>query len=164
MIEVASEINSEMPGFVVQRVADALNDEAKAVRGSRVLILGVAYKRDVGDMRESTAFEIMHLLQARGAHLLYHDALCPVIDENSSLPLEGLPLHSVDLSDDLLAAVDAVVIVTDHSGVDYGHLAEKARLVIDTRGVMRRYVGSARVIGLSGKELSLHGTGVTTAA
>jgi UDP-N-acetyl-D-glucosamine dehydrogenase len=156
MIEVASEINSEMPGFVVQRVADALNDEAKAVRGSTVLILGVAYKRDVGDMRESTAFEIMHQLQAKGAHLLYHDALCPLIDANSSLPLDGLPMQSVELSDEVLSTADAVVIVTDHSGVDYGRLADRARLIIDTRGVMRRFAGSARVVGLSGKEQSLH--------
>lgn len=152
MIEVASEINSEMPGFVVQRVADALNDEAKAVRGSTVLILGVAYKRDVGDMRESTAFEIMHLLQAKGARLLYHDALCPLIEASGSLPLDGLPLASVDLNDALLESVDAVVIVTDHSGVDYAHLARQARLIIDTRGVMRQFAGSARVVGLSGKE------------
>lgn len=82
--------------------------------------------------------------------------LCPLIGANGSMQLDGLPMQSVDLSDELLTEVNAVVIVTDHSGVDYGRLTERARLVIDTRGVMRRFAGSARVVGLSGKEQSLH--------
>ena len=164
MIEVASEINGEMPGFVVQRIVDALNDEAKAVRGSLVLVLGVSFKRDVADMRESVAFEIIHRLQAKGATVLFHDPLCPLIAAHDHVPIDGLPLQSVELSDALLARADAVVIVTDHSGVDYGRIARQARLVVDTRGVMRDFAGPARVVGLSGHERRGEPLGLTAAA
>ncbi|HEU0078903.1 MAG TPA: nucleotide sugar dehydrogenase [Longimicrobiaceae bacterium] len=151
MIEVASEINSEMPAFVVRKVADALNDDAKAVRGSRVLVLGVSYKRDVDDLRESPALEIMQLLQERGAWVFYHDPHCPVIRDDGHTPLRNLPMRSVELSDCVLQTMDAVVVVTDHSAVSYRKVAENAHLVVDTRGVMRGYDGGARVVGLSGE-------------
>ncbi|HEX2092505.1 MAG TPA: nucleotide sugar dehydrogenase, partial [Longimicrobiaceae bacterium] len=151
MIELASEINSEMPAFVVRKVADALNDEAKAVRGSRILVLGVAYKRDIDDLRESPALEIMRLLQEKGAEVVYHDPYCPEIRDDGHTPLRDLPLHSVALDEEELHRADAVVIVTDHSTVDYAKLAECARLIVDTRGAMRGIPAPARVVGLSGE-------------
>jgi UDP-N-acetyl-D-glucosamine dehydrogenase len=149
MIELASEINAEMPAYVVEKIAEALNDEGRAVRGARVLILGVAYKRDVADLRESPALEILRLLQVRGADLAYHDALCPAIEDDGHTPLEGLPLQSSPLTDEALRAADAVVIVADHSHVDYARVGRLARLIVDTRGVMRTVPATARVVGLS---------------
>ncbi len=153
MIELSSEINAEMPAYVVRKVSDALNDEAKAVRGSRVLVLGVAYKKDIDDLRESPALEVMHLLQQKGADVVYHDPFCPEIADDGHTALTSLPMHSVELSEAELARTDAVVLVTDHSTVDYAALAARARLVVDTRGAMRGVTGSARVVGLSGTEL-----------
>jgi UDP-N-acetyl-D-glucosamine dehydrogenase len=151
MIELASEINGRMPDFVVQLVADALNDEAKALRGSRILVLGVAYKKDVGDYRESPAIAIIELLAAKGADVRYHDPLCPVIVDDGLASVVADPMRSVDLTDFLLDETDAVVIVTDHSAIDYGRIADRARLVVDCRGAMLRIGGRARVVGLSGQ-------------
>ncbi|HYW07832.1 MAG TPA: nucleotide sugar dehydrogenase [Longimicrobium sp.] len=153
MIELASEINAEMPAYVVQKVTDALNGDRKAVNGSRVLVMGVAYKRDIDDLRESPALEVIRLLQARGAEVTYHDPFCPTIADDGHTPIRGLPWESTQLSPDELAASDCVVVVTDHSGVDYSRVAEHAPLVVDTRGVMRRVTGRARVVGLSGREV-----------
>ncbi|HEU4455197.1 MAG TPA: nucleotide sugar dehydrogenase [Longimicrobium sp.] len=147
MIELASEINSEMPAFVVRKVADCLNDGSKALRGSRVLVLGVAYKRDIDDLRESPALEIIHQLQEKGAEVAYHDPHCPTIHDDGHTPIQGLPLHSVELSDEVLEAADVVVVVTDHSAIDYARVAERARRVVDTRGVMRG--PQEHVVGLS---------------
>jgi UDP-N-acetyl-D-glucosamine dehydrogenase len=151
MIELASEINAEMPQFVVRKVADALNDERKAIRGSRVLVLGVAYKRDIDDLRESPALEAMRLLQDKGADVFYHDPFCPIIRDDGHTQLKHLPMKSVQLSEAMLQAMDCVLVVTDHSGVDYQAVADKAHLVVDTRGVMRNHAGAARVVGLSGQ-------------
>ena len=152
MIELASEINGEMPAFVVRKVADALNDESKAVKGSRVLVLGISYKRDINDMRESPAIDVIRLLQDKGAQVFYHDPFCPVIEDDGHTSLQGLPMRSVDFSDAMLQAMDVAVIVTDHSTVDYQKLADTARLVVDTRGVMRQaQSGGGRVVGLSGQ-------------
>jgi len=152
MIELASEINAEMPAFVVRKVADALNDEGRAVRGSRVLVLGIAYKKDIDDLRESPALEIIRMLQELGAEVAYHDPHCPVIRDDGHTPLRDLPLRSVELTDTALRWANAVVIVTDHSRVDYQYVADAARLVVDARGVMRGYAGQARIVGLSGQE------------
>ena len=152
MIEVASEINAEMPEYVVHKVAEALNDERRSVRGSRVLVLGVAYKKDIDDLRESPALSVMALLQARGAKVSYHDPFCPEIRDDGHTPLQNLPMASVQLSDTLLEAMDAVVIVTDHSSVSYRRVARHASLVVDTRGVMRGVEGRARVVGLGGTQ------------
>ena len=151
MIELASEINSEMPAFVVQKVSDALNEERKALNGSRVLVLGVAYKREIDDLRESPALEIMRLLQEKGAEIRYHDPFCPQIADDGHTPLEGLPMHSRKLTAEELHAADVVLVVTDHSGVDYEHVAQEARLVVDTRGVMRGLQGGGRIVGLGGQ-------------
>jgi UDP-N-acetyl-D-glucosamine dehydrogenase len=149
MIELASEINAEMPAFVVRKVADGLNEDGKAVRGSRVLVLGVAYKKDIDDLRESPALEILQMLQEKGARVEYHDPFCPTIHDDGHTPLQGLPLHSVELTDQVLADADVVVVVTDHSTVDYARVGQLARLVVDTRGVMRGPDGPGRVVGLA---------------
>ena len=160
MIELASEINSEMPAFVVRKVADALNDDAKALRGSRVLVLGIAYKKDIDDLRESPALEIIQLLQSKGAEVAYHDPFCPVIADDGHTALSGLPLQSVPLTPAEVASADAVVIVTDHTDVDYSLIREHARTIIDTRGVLRGFNGRARVIGLS--DTAATGDGVSS--
>jgi UDP-N-acetyl-D-glucosamine dehydrogenase len=126
-IDLASEINSEMPTLVVQRVAQALNDQRKAVKGSRILVLGVAYKRDVDDTRESPALDVMSLLEERGADVVYHDPHVPSFRE------DGHERVSVPFSDGELARADAVVIITDHSSVDYQRVVDLAALVVDTR-------------------------------
>lgn len=115
-----------------------------------MLLLGVTYKRDVDDIRESAALEIIQLLEREGAQILYHDPFCPMIDAGGHAP--AAILRSVDLTDELLERADAVVIVTDHSPIDYAWIARKAQLVIDTRGVMRGIDGTARVVGLSGPD------------
>ncbi len=152
MIELASEINAEMPAFVVRKVTDALNDESKALRGSRILLLGVAYKKDISDMRESPAIEIIQLFQEKGAEVFYHDPHVPVIQDDGHTPIQGLPLRSRELSGSLLRAADATVVVTDHTAVDYEQVANCARLVVDGRGIMKSFSGTARVVGLSGQE------------
>jgi UDP-N-acetyl-D-mannosaminuronate dehydrogenase len=109
----------------------------------------VAYKKDVADLRESPSLEIMRLLQEKGADVVYHDEFCPEIRDDGHTPLAGLPMRSIPLTDDALASADAVVIVADHSNVDYAHVGRMARLVVDTRGVMRHIPAAARVVGLS---------------
>jgi UDP-N-acetyl-D-glucosamine dehydrogenase len=126
-IDLASEINSEMPTLVVQRVAQALNDQRKAVKGSRILVLGVAYKRNVDDTRESPALDVMSLLEERGADVVYHDPHVPSFRE------DGHERVSVDFTDGELARADAVVIITDHSSIDYQRVVDLAALVVDTR-------------------------------
>jgi UDP-N-acetyl-D-glucosamine dehydrogenase len=149
MIELASEINAEMPAYVVRKVADALNDERKAVNGSRVLVLGIAYKKDIDDLRESPALEVMRLLQAKGAEVIYHDPHCPVISDDGHTPLADLPMESQELTDDLLRRSDVVVVITDHSGVDYNKVAQLSPVVVDTRGVLRGVEANGKVSSLS---------------
>jgi UDP-N-acetyl-D-glucosamine dehydrogenase len=136
-IELAGEINVAMPRYVVGKLQAALNDRGKAVKGSKVLLLGLAYKKDVADPRESPAFEIMDLLLELGAEVSYHDPHIPEAPPMRSWP-DLPPLRSVELTEVVLGAVDAVVVVTDHSGVDYRAVARHAPLVVDTRGVYRR--------------------------
>ena len=152
LIELASEINAEMPTFVARKVAEALNEDSKSVRGSRVLVLGIAYKKDIDDLRESPALEIIRLLQESGADVVYHDPFCPTIADDGHTALQNLPLDSEPLSDESLAAVDAAVLVTDHTDVDYAFVADRVPVIVDTRGAMRGVEGSARILGLSGVE------------
>lgn len=149
MIELASEINAEMPAFVVRKVADALNEMRKPLNGSRVLVLGVAYKKDIDDLRESPALEVLRLLQEKGAEIQYHDPYCAVIADDGHTTLCNLPMHSIALSPSVLRQSDCVVVVTDHSTVDYALVSEYAPLVVDTRGVMRSVAKGARIFGLS---------------
>jgi UDP-N-acetyl-D-glucosamine dehydrogenase len=129
-IELASEINTGMPRYVVQRIQDALNEGGKALQGSKVLVLGVAYKPNVSDVRESPALDVIGLMQEKGAEVRYFDAHVPSIED------EGWSLQSVK---DLLASsreADAVVIITDHTDVDYQAVLENAKLIFDTRNAI----------------------------
>jgi UDP-N-acetyl-D-glucosamine dehydrogenase len=156
MIELSSEVNSEMPAFAVRKVQDALNQARKAINGSRILVVGITYKKDIDDLRESPALEILHLLQEKGAEITFHDPYCPTIRDDGHTILQNLPMQSVPLTPEALHEADCVVIVTAHSDLDYAAIAEHARLVVDTRGAMRRYSGNARVVGLSGVEQDRH--------
>ena len=136
-IELAGEINVQMPRYVIGRLQGALNERGRAVKGSRILLLGLAYKKDVDDPRESPAFEILHELIALGAHVAYHDPHVPKAPRMRSWP-HLPPMTSRPLTPAALARRDAVVIVTDHSAVDYELVARHAPLVVDTRGVYRK--------------------------
>jgi len=130
-IELAGEINHYMPHWVVQKVADALNDHGKAVKGSKILVLGLAYKKNIDDTRESPAVEIMSLLQDKGANVAYSDPHVPKFPQKRDYKFD---LESVTLSAENIAGYDCVVLATDHDGFDYDALAENGLLVIDTRG------------------------------
>jgi hypothetical protein len=135
-IELAGEVNVRMPEYVVEKLQLALNQVRKAVNGSRILVLGMAYKKDIDDPRESPAFELVEHLLSLGAEVDYHDPHIPVAPKMRSWP--DLPaMHSVDLTADTLAAADAVLIVTDHTAVDYDLVLAHAQLIIDTRGIYR---------------------------
>jgi UDP-N-acetyl-D-glucosamine dehydrogenase len=126
-IDLAGEVNTEMPLFWVRKVAEALNGRKKAVNGARILILGVAYKRDIDDLRESPALDIIRLLEQQGAHVDYHD---PHVAEFRE---DGAVRRSVALTPEGLKAADCVVIVTDHSRIDYAAVKRGAQVVVDTR-------------------------------
>jgi UDP-N-acetyl-D-glucosamine dehydrogenase len=143
-IDLASEVNSAMPDFVVEKIAWALNDDRKSVRGSSVVVLGVAYKRDIDDMRESPALDVIRLLEERGAEVVYHDPHIPSFRE------DGHEMHGVALTDALLDAADAVVVITDHKAVDYQRVVDRAALVVDARNVTAKLKpGRARVVALT---------------
>jgi UDP-N-acetyl-D-glucosamine dehydrogenase len=129
-IELAGEVNTGMPRHVVAKVADALNDEGKAVKGSRVCVLGVAYKKNVDDARESPAFEVLELLEARGARVSYSD---PHIPSLPPMRRHAIRLDSEPLTPAFLAAQDCVVVVTDHAAFCMEHVLRHAQLVVDTR-------------------------------
>jgi len=129
-IELAGKVNQHMPYYCAERVAQALNDQAKAVRGSSLLILGVSYKSNVGDLRESPALKLIQLLREAGADVSYHDPHVP------NLASESIDLESVELTDEALQRADAVCVVTAHAAVDHARVAEQARLVVDFRNVV----------------------------
>jgi UDP-N-acetyl-D-glucosamine dehydrogenase len=131
-IELAGYINGQMPHFVVEKVQNALNDLGKAVKGSHVHILGVAYKRDIDDVRESPALDIIHLLQRRGATVTFSDPYVP------SIRMEDGILTSTDAME-AIGKADAAVIVTDHAPIDYAPIVERAALIIDTRNALRKF-------------------------
>jgi UDP-N-acetyl-D-glucosamine dehydrogenase len=135
-IELAGEINVAMPAFVIEKLEAALAARGAALAGSHVLLLGVAYKKDIDDTRESPAFELMRKLMARGATVSYHDRHVPSLPPPRSFP--ELPrLASVPLSTETLASADAVLLATNHSDVDYEFVRSHSRLIVDTRGVFR---------------------------
>jgi len=136
-IELAAEINGNMPHYVITKIVDALNARKKPVNGSRVLVLGVAYKKDISDVRESPALDVIKLLQDRGAEVLFNDPYA------AEVHMDHGTLRSVPLTDELLAGCDCTVIVTDHSCYDYARIVEKSRIVVDTRNATRR-VGAGR--------------------
>ena len=159
-IELAGEINSAMPAFVVEKISLALNADRKAVNGSTVLMLGIAYKREIDDVRESPALDIMRLLEAQGAVVQYHDPYVASVrvggavhdDAPSRTDDPALPQirRSVALTAAVLRAADATVIVTDHRSVDYQFVVDHAAIVIDTRNATAQTVsGRAHIVSLS---------------
>jgi nucleotide sugar dehydrogenase len=135
-IELAGEVNSSMPHYVVGKVAEALNRHKKAINGSKILVLGIAYKKNVDDMRESPSVEIMSLLQAQGAEINYSDPHVPVFPKMRKYRFE---LESQPLTVDILKSYDCVLLATDHDTFDYALIDKNAALIVDTRG---RYLGS----------------------
>ena len=129
-IDLAGELNTEMPMFWVRKLSEALNGQGKAVQGASVLVLGVAYKRDIEDIRESPALDIIRLLEGQGARVSYFDPHVPRFRE------DGQEFRSVELTPDVVAAADCVIVVTDHSAVDYRMIKQHARLVVDTRNAL----------------------------
>ena len=143
-IDLASEINSEMPVLVAEKVSRALNDDRKSVNGSRILVLGVAYKRDIDDVRESPALDVIRLLEQDGAEVVFHDPYVPVIQE------DGHARMGVELTDKELERADAVVIITDHSSIDYQRVLDFAEVIVDTRNVTGGLTSAkARIISLT---------------
>jgi len=132
-IELSGRINENMPYYVVTRLMDALNTHRKSLGGSRVLVLGVAYKADIDDMRESPAIRIAELLLDKDAEVVYHDPYVPAFS------VSGVDIPHVALSAEEIAAADAVLVVTDHRSVDYGTVVQHARLVLDTRNALKAF-------------------------
>jgi UDP-N-acetyl-D-glucosamine dehydrogenase len=153
-IDLASEINSEMPALVAEKVARSLNEDEKAVKGSRVLVLGVAYKRDIDDVRESPALDVIRLLEDRGANVVFSDPYVREIKEH------GESRAGVPLTDEELRRADVVLIITDHTNIDYQHVVDTAAVVVDTRNATgKTRPSSARIV-----HLSSHGVGEAVAA
>ncbi|WP_439621109.1 nucleotide sugar dehydrogenase [Gemmata sp.] len=143
-IELAGEVNTAMPAYVVTKVADALNDAGKAVKGSRVLILGMAYKKDIDDPRESPGFELMDLLLKKGAAVTYSDPHIPELPRMRHWP--HLSMTSTPLTPEFLAGQDAVLIATDHTAFDYKFIVEHSKLVIDTRNATKAVADREKVV------------------
>jgi UDP-N-acetyl-D-glucosamine dehydrogenase len=131
-IDLAGELNTEMPLFWVRKVTEALNDRGRAVRGANILVLGVAYKRDIDDIRESPALDIIRLLEQQGARVSYHDPHVAAFSEN------GHEYRSVALTPSTLEAADCVLVVTDHTAIDFHLVKRHARVAVDTRHVLPR--------------------------
>jgi UDP-N-acetyl-D-glucosamine dehydrogenase len=141
-IELASQINSQMPNYVVDKIVNGLNKFKKSINASKILIVGVSYKKDVNDVRESPAFEIMRILMEKGAGISFFD---PHVN---SLNTEGLKLKSVRLNLSLLKKQDCVVIVTDHTNIDYKFIVKNSNLIIDTRNALKGISVNHKIITL----------------
>jgi len=142
LIELAAEINSYMPHYVVDKIADALNSRKKALKGSRILIVGITYKKDINDMRESPALAITNSLIEKEAKVQYHDPLV------SNFKIDGLELSSIALTKEGITSNDCVVIVTDHSSLDYKLIVDNADLIIDTRNALRGFKENKNIVRL----------------
>ncbi len=151
-ISLAEQVNSTMPNYVVELATAALNEDRKAVNGSKILILGVAYKKDIDDMRESPALSIIDLLRADGADICYHDPFVDEVTFDHAYTIgDGEPLYNQELTDDLISSSDCVIICTEHSVIDYGRVCSLAKLVVDTRNALSpevRGTCNARVVRL----------------
>jgi UDP-N-acetyl-D-glucosamine dehydrogenase len=142
-IEVADQVNMSMPHYVVTLIQDALNDDGKALKNAKILILGAAYKKDIDDLRESPALDVMVNLFERQADVTYHDPYVPTVR------LNGHTLHSVALTDEALAQADCVVVITDHSAFDWTAISQQAHLIVDTRNALKGVPSpAARVVTL----------------
>jgi UDP-N-acetyl-D-glucosamine dehydrogenase len=146
-IELAGHVNGAMPQYVVQKVADALNTHSKSVRGASVLVLGVSYKRDIDDVRESPALDVMVELVKKGARVSYHDPYVPRLGAHE---WPSGDLASVPLTPETLAAADCVVILTNHTAFDYDAVVGHAPLVVDTRNAIKRRAPHVFKLGAPG--------------
>jgi UDP-N-acetyl-D-glucosamine dehydrogenase len=151
-ITLAEQINSGMPKYVAELVRDALNDNEKSVKGAKILILGVAYKKDIDDMRESPALSVIDLLRSRGATVVYHDSFVPEVTFDHAYTIgAGDPLYNQDLTDELLESADCVVICTEHSDVDYRRVCQLSKIIVDTRNALKedvRDTSKAKIVRL----------------
>jgi len=151
-IGLAEEVNSRMPEHVVQLIADGLNDDRKSMKGARVLLLGVAYKKDINDVRESPALSIIERLRSKGCDVQYHDPfVSDVRFDDAHAAFTGEPLASIELTDDEIKQADCIVIVTDHTQIDYQRVIDLASLVVDTRNALNgelRKGSAARIVRL----------------
>ena len=141
-IELAEKINSSMPHYVVDRITDGLNSQKKPLKGSKILIVGITYKKDISDMRESPSLAVINSLIEKEAKVQYHDPLV------SNFEIDGLSLNSIDLTKESVSSSDCVVIITDHTVLDYKLIAENANLVLDTRNALKAFKGNAKIIKL----------------
>ena len=142
LIQAATRINDDMPRYVLDRTSVALNQQGKTLEDSSVMVLGVAYKADIGDTRESPALDLLRLLKERGASVAYHDPYVPELD------IDGLCLRSIALTEQTLQAVDCVVIVTPHAAFDWGAIVDNSLLILDTRNATRGLDGHGRIVKL----------------
>jgi UDP-N-acetyl-D-glucosamine dehydrogenase len=145
-IELATEVNGAMPEYVVLKISDALNAECKSINGSRILVLGVAYKPNVSDMRESPALDVIHLLREKGGDVTFHDPHVP------DLAVDGVAVPTVELTEEVLHKMDCVVIITHHNDYDWRFVIEHANVIVDTRNALDeelvKNAGNAKVFGL----------------
>jgi UDP-N-acetyl-D-glucosamine dehydrogenase len=142
-IELAGEVNTAMPYYVVQRVMEALNNRRKSINGSRILLLGMAYKKDIDDPRESPSFKLLELLQEKGAEVHYNDPHIPVLPPMRKYSFN---LKSIDLSAETLASMDCILLATDHSAYDYRFILDHADLIVDTRNAFKGLKGAAEKV------------------
>jgi UDP-N-acetyl-D-glucosamine dehydrogenase len=141
-IELAGEVNTSMPNWVITKIIDALNNQGKPLKDSRILVLGIAYKRNIDDMRESPSVELMELLEKKGAIVFYSDPYIPVFPKMRKYHFE---LSSVEISPELLSIMDCVLIATDHDNFDYMMIEKNSQLIVDTRGRFQ-YRKSSKVV------------------
>ena len=141
-IELAADINAFMPHYVVNRITDGLNEQKKALKGSRILIVGITYKKDINDMRESPALPIINTLIEKEAKLQYHDPLVP------NFKIDGLKLDSIDLTKENISSSDCVVIVTDHMALDYKLIVANAKLILDARNALKDFRKDKKIMTL----------------
>jgi UDP-N-acetyl-D-glucosamine dehydrogenase len=151
-IELAAEVNAEMPRYVVSRVGLALNHARRAVNGSRILLLGVSYKRDVGDTRESPALDILELLRGLGAEVVFHDPFVPQLEH------DGATTESIELTATSIASADCVVVTCDHTGVDYDLVLQHAAIIVDPRNGLAGRSGKGLVYPIAGPARSSAGS------
>lgn len=134
-IELAGQVNAAMPQHVVEKIVDALNEHGKSIKGSRIMVMGVAYKRDINDVRESPALDVMALLLKKGGLITYHDPFVPRID--GGYWKSGIAMESVPYSAAAIADADCVVVLTDHTVFDFAEVVSRARLIVDTRNAVK---------------------------
>lgn len=137
MIDLASQINSEMPNVIIEKIGNKLNQIGKSFKGSNILLIGVAYKKDIDDLRESPALEIIKSCQDKGALINYHDPFCDMISDDGHTLIKNLPLMSIDLNKENIHNADVVVIVTNHTDIDYKLISDNSKNIVDSRGVFR---------------------------